>query len=124
MADLKFKSYKDLPVAITVTDKDKLVGINLSTNQMELLNASGLGGGDAIHIYSSYPSIQQYGTVQLQEVWTSFDEFQADIAAGNSAHAMAYDDFIDQCLSNGVNFISTPIYLHLCTSYTPGEVVN
>lgn len=123
MADLKFRSYKDLPVATTVTDKDKVVGINLSTNKMELLSANGLGG-EAIHIYSYYPSIQQYGTVQLQEVWTSFDEFQADTGAGSSTYAIEYDDFIAQCVSNGVNFISTPIYLHLCTQYVPDGGVN
>lgn len=122
MADLKFRSYKDLPVATTVTDKDKLVGINLSTNQMELLSANGLGG-DAIHIYSYYPNTHNGTTAWLFSVWTSVDELLDDLSSHSTSHAIDYNTFIGQCKENNVNFLTTQFVLHLFTQYedNPGE---
>lgn len=118
MAELKFKSYSELPVAEQVTKDDKLVGINLSTNTMELIKTDGLGGGgNQIDLYTVYGNIGNGGTAWIFSVWESIDDMMNDLNNSSTDHAIPFDDFIQQCQDKNINFLATAITLHLLCNY-------
>lgn len=118
MAELKFKSYSELPIAKQVTEDDKLVGINLSTNTMELIKTDGLGGdANTIHLYTVYGNIGNGGTAWIFSVWESIDDMMNDLNNSSTDHAIPFDDFIQQCQDKNINFLATAITLHLLCNY-------
>lgn len=49
---IEFQKYTDLPEVTSVSENDKVVGINVNTNTMELIPGDQLGGGGYIDLYT------------------------------------------------------------------------